>query len=146
MDPDRLKGALLFPNLKDGGKRSDPASWRPISHTSQLSLIFERYVKDILINNLETYGLIGDHQFGFRKNRSCLAQLLRFYNKALCNLESGANCDIIYLDFAKAFDKVDITSRNAGSGVKWGFGSTASYLTIGSMLLLMVKNPKYLSF
>ena len=81
----------MFPNLKDGGKRSDLASWRPISHTYQLSLVFERYVKDILISHLENYGLIGDHQFGFRKNRSCLAQLLQFYDRVLCNLESGAN-------------------------------------------------------
>ena len=65
MDPIRLKGALVFPNLKDGGKRSDPASWCPISHTSQLSLVFERFVKDILISHLENIELIGDHQFGF---------------------------------------------------------------------------------
>ena len=39
-DPVRLKGALIFPNLKEGGNRSDPAAWRPISHTSQISLIF----------------------------------------------------------------------------------------------------------
>ena len=107
VDPIRLKGALVFPNLKEGGKRSDPSSWRPISHTSQISLVFERFLKDIIINHLETYNMIGDHQFGFRKFRSCLAQLLRFYDTALKCIESGSNCDIIYLDFAKAFDKVD---------------------------------------
>ena len=32
-DPVRLKGALVFPSLKEGGKKSDPAAWRPISHT-----------------------------------------------------------------------------------------------------------------
>ena len=64
-DPSRLKGALVFPNLKEGGKRSDPAAWRPISHTSQLSLIFERYLQDIILNHLETHNMIGDHQFGF---------------------------------------------------------------------------------
>ena len=106
-DPSRLKGALIFPNLKDGGKRTEPASWRPISHTSQISLIFERYLKDIIVNHLEKYQLIGDHQFGFRKHRSCMAQLLRFYDQVLKHIEDGSNCDIIYLDFAKAFDKVD---------------------------------------
>ena len=39
VDPHRLKGALVFPNLKDGGKRSDPASWRPISHTSHITCL-----------------------------------------------------------------------------------------------------------
>ena len=36
----RLKEALVFPNLKDGGKTSSSASWRLISHMSELSLIF----------------------------------------------------------------------------------------------------------
>ena len=52
--PIQVKGALVFPNLKEGGKRSDPASWRPISHTSQLSLVFERFLKDIIVTHLET--------------------------------------------------------------------------------------------
>ena len=61
VDPTRLKGALVFPNLKEGGKRSDPSSWRPISHTSQISLIFEWFMKDIIINHLETHNMIEDH-------------------------------------------------------------------------------------
>ena len=32
-DPVRLKGALVFPSLKEEGKKSDPAAWRPLSHT-----------------------------------------------------------------------------------------------------------------
>ena len=107
IDPVRLKGALVFPNLKEGGKRSDPASWRPISHTSQLSLVFERFLKDIIVTHLENHNMIGDHQFGFQKHRSCIAQLLRFYDQVLNHLEKGSNCDIVFLDFAKAFDKVD---------------------------------------
>ena len=108
-DPSRLKSTLVFPNLKDGGKRTEPASWRPISHTSQLSLIFERYLKDIIINHLERHQMIGDHLIGFRKHRSCMAQLLRFYDQVVQHLEDGSNCDIVYLDFGKAFDKVDFS-------------------------------------
>ena len=36
-----------------------------------------------------------------------MSQLLSFYEDNLRKLESGANVDIIYLDFAKAFNKVD---------------------------------------
>ena len=67
-DPTRLKGAYIHPNLKDGGTQTDPASLRPRSLTSQLSLIFERYIKEILVNHLESNGLLGNHQYGFRKN------------------------------------------------------------------------------
>ena len=127
-NPIRLKGALVFPKLKEGGKRSDPASWRPISHTSPISLIFERYLKDIFVNHLEKYGMIGDHQFGFRKHRSCLAQLLRFYDNVLKDLEDGSNCDIIYLDFAKLFDKVDFGRLCYRLKERWIWGKLGAWL------------------
>ena len=46
-------------------------------------------------------------QHGFRSVRSCLSQLLEHHNKILEELEKSNNVDVIYLDFAKAFDKVD---------------------------------------
>ena len=46
-------------------------------------------------------------QHGFRGGRSCLSQLLSHYDRILEILASGSNVDTIYLDFAKAFDKVD---------------------------------------
>ena len=46
-------------------------------------------------------------QRGFRSGRSCLSQLLEQYNKIFEELEKSNNVDVIYLDFAKAFDKVN---------------------------------------
>ena len=46
-------------------------------------------------------------QHGFCSGRSCLSQLLEHHNKILEELEKPNNVDVIYLDFAKAFDKVD---------------------------------------
>ena len=46
-------------------------------------------------------------QHGFRSGRSCLSQLLEHHNKILEELEKSSNVDVIYLDFGKAFDKVD---------------------------------------
>ena len=46
-------------------------------------------------------------QHGFRSGRSCLSQLLEHHNKILEKLEKSNNVDVIYLDFAKAFDKVN---------------------------------------
>ena len=46
-------------------------------------------------------------QHGFRSGRSCLSQLLEHHNKILEELEKSNNVDVIYLDFTKAFDKVD---------------------------------------
>ena len=46
-------------------------------------------------------------QHGFRFGRSCVSELLVHYDRIVDILESGFNVDTIYLDFAKAFDKVD---------------------------------------
>ena len=47
------------------------------------------------------------NQHGFRSGRSCLSQLLAQYDLVLRQMEEGKNIDVIYLHFAKAFDKVD---------------------------------------
>ena len=40
--------------------------------------------------------------------RSCISQLLSHYNNIIEDLENGKTTDVIYLDFAKAFDSMDI--------------------------------------
>ena len=46
-------------------------------------------------------------QHGSRSGRNCLTQLLHHIDDVLNDLSADANADVIYLDFAKAFDKVD---------------------------------------
>ena len=46
-------------------------------------------------------------QHGFRKMRSCESQLLEFTNEISENLEKGKQTDVLVMDFAKAFDKVN---------------------------------------
>ena len=50
---------------------------------------------------------LNKNQHGFRTGRSCLTQLLAHYDNIISLLEDGQNVDVVYLDFAKAFDKVD---------------------------------------
>ena len=49
-------------------------------------------------------------QHGFTRGRSTISQLLAYYDSILAMLEEKGDkyVDAIYLDFAKAFDKVDI--------------------------------------
>ena len=63
---------------------------------------------DVLVDHLEKNVLINNSQHGFRKGRSCLTNLLTFLDKVTGrgSLDSGENVDIVFLDFAKAFDKV----------------------------------------
>ena len=60
-----------------------------------------------MVSYLEDNFLLSNKQHGFRKGRSCLTQLLSHYDAILRNLNSEDETDVIYLDFSKAFDKVD---------------------------------------
>ena len=102
-----MKEAITLPGLKPDSDRTKPESFRPISLTPHLSKIFGRVMKEKLQNHLEKNNLIGNFQHGFRAERSCLSQLLEFYEYVLQCMEEGFNIDVIFLDLAKAFDKVD---------------------------------------
>ena len=56
---------------------------------------------------LEDNNILPDSQHGFRKGRSCLTQLIEHVDSVLKALNDGSEVDVIYLDYSKAFDKVD---------------------------------------
>ena len=58
--------------------------------------------------HLENQGLIRDSHHGFRHGNSCLSNLLVFLDKVSMCIDKGENIDVIYLDFAKAFDNVPL--------------------------------------
>ena len=89
------------------GSRAKPENYRPISLTSHLIKIFERVLRKKIVAYLEDHHIICRNQHGFRKGRSCLTQLLNHVDLILKNLLNNSDTDAIYLDYAKAFDKVD---------------------------------------
>ena len=68
--------------------------------------LFESIMRDTLVHHLEEKLLIGSFQHGFRKGRSCLTNLLSFLDKVSDLVDSRNSIDVVFLDFAKAFDKV----------------------------------------
>ena len=105
--PDILKAAFVIPVHK-GGSKASPVNFRPVSLTSHLIKTLERVIRVILVRHLEINNKLNPNQHGFRSQRSCLSQLLEHHDEILSHLEDGKNVDSIYLDFSKAFDKVDI--------------------------------------
>ena len=83
------------------------ANYRPVTLTSHLLKVFGKVVRNHLVNFLEENNKFNPSQHGFRIGRSCLSQLLSHYDRIISLLEKGLNVDTIYLDFSKAFDKVD---------------------------------------
>ena len=104
--PKELKRAIITPIYK-GGSRDQPKNYRPVALTSHIIKIFEKIIVKKITKFLEDHNYMNENQHGFRSNRSCLSQLLAHYDSILAVLESNQQADVIYLDFAKAFDKVD---------------------------------------
>ena len=94
----------MTPIFKKGRNKAD--NYRPVSLTSTTGKTFEAIIRDTLVRHLEDNHFITDSQHCFRKGRSCLTNLLEFLDKITGCTDTGENVDIVFLDFAKAFDKV----------------------------------------
>ena len=101
-----LKTANIVP-IHKGGSRGETANYRPVALTSHLIKMFEKIIRKYIVAYMEENNLFNPSQHGFRSGRSCLSQLIAHYDRISQNLEHGHNVDVVYLDFAKAFDKVD---------------------------------------
>jgi len=101
-----FKMAYVMPIHKDGS-RQKPEQYRPVSLTSHIMKIFERVIKKEIMKHLAENELFNKGQHGFVPGRSTQTQLLSHFNDIFDTLAEGKRLDTVYLDFAKAFDKVD---------------------------------------
>lgn len=99
------KEAGVVPLFKKG-KRDDPKNYRPVSLTGVIGKIVESIIKDCMLEHLTQHSLFKDSQHGFTRGRSCLTNLIDFMEEVTGILDEGDPVDMVYLDFAKAFDKV----------------------------------------
>ena len=106
-EPNGIAQAIIAPMLKPGGTKSNAADYRPIALTNHLTKLIERIIRMAIIEHLEENLCFNKNQHGFVPGKSTITQLLKFYDDLLFLLEMGNDADVIYLDFAKAFDKVD---------------------------------------
>lgn len=103
--PQDWRDANVTPLFKKGS-RTKPTNYRPVSLTSQIVKILERLVYDKILETLLQNKTISCHQHGFQSSCSCVTQLLDCMHDWTINFDQGLQTDIIYLDFAKAFDTV----------------------------------------
>ncbi|GAB0209940.1 hypothetical protein GRJ2_003459700 [Grus japonensis] len=103
--PDDWRLANVTPIYKKGWKE-DPGNYRPVSLTSVLGKIMEQFILSALTRQVQDNQGIRPSQHGFMKGRSCLTNLISFYDQVTCLVDEGKAVDVIYLDFSKAFDTV----------------------------------------
>ena len=103
--PSVWKSANVVP-IHKSGERTLAENYRPVSLTSILVKSLERIVHKHVMKFLTHHRLLSESQHGFREARSCVTQLLQLLHSWYSSLEKGDSVDVIFLDFAKAFDKV----------------------------------------
>ena len=125
--PDDWRHANVTPVFKKGAK-SSVGNYRPISLTSIICKIFESILRDGITAHLATNNVIKASQHGFMSKRSCLSNLLTYLEEITRLVDEGNCVDVVYLDFAKAFDKVPhqrLIAKLRAAGIQ---GQVASWI------------------
>ena len=86
------------------GDKSDVENYRPIYLTSLVMKVMEKCIRDEIYS--KCCHLINGKQHGFLPQKSCATQLVTVLDDITQSMNSQNDVDVIYFDFAKAFDTV----------------------------------------
>lgn len=103
--PKIFKQAVVKPIYKAGDK-SNISNYRPISILNTFSKIFEKCLKDRLIEFLDQNKTLSDCQFGFKSGLSTTDAVCELCELVTGHLDGGRRCLAVFLDLARAFDTV----------------------------------------
>ena len=104
--PLEWKRAEVVPIYKSG-KKEEPLNYRPVSLTRIIGKMCDKVIKKQWIEFLEENKLLSNTQYGFRKGRSCVTNLLSFYSRIIESVQEREGwVDCVYLNLQKAFNKV----------------------------------------
>jgi len=86
--PDDWRIANETPIYKKG-RKEDPGNYRPVSLTSVPGKIMERFILSVPTGHVKDNQRIRPSQHGFMKGRSCLTNLISFYDQVTHLVDEG---------------------------------------------------------
>ena len=103
--PSHFKQSVIVPIYKSGSK-NEIKNYRPISLINNFTKIFEKVLKNRLIQFYTTFNVLSKFQFGFLANCSTLDAMYSLTSEVVKSLNSNKKSIAIFIDLAKAFDTV----------------------------------------
>ncbi|KAJ7418865.1 rna-directed dna polymerase from mobile element jockey-like [Pitangus sulphuratus] len=87
------------------GQEEDLGNYRLVSLTLVPSKVMAQIILNVMTWHIRDNLGIRPNQYGCRKGRYCLTNLISFYDQ-VTHLADEGKVDVVYLDFSKAFDAV----------------------------------------
>jgi len=77
------------------GRKEDPGNYRPVSLTSVPGKVMECFILSLLTRHVKDNQGIRPNQHGFMKGRSCLTNLISFYDHGTRLVDEGKTVDVV---------------------------------------------------
>ncbi|KAK4826732.1 hypothetical protein QYF61_010985 [Mycteria americana] len=103
--PGDWRKANVVPIFKKG-KKEDLGNYKPVTVTLILAKVGEQLILETISMLMNDTKIIRSSEHGFIKGKSCLTNLINFYDEMTGLVDERRVVGIVYPDFSKAFDTV----------------------------------------